>query len=208
MVGSFSALTGMVVGLSVSAPIGPMGLLCINRTLNSGWGAGIATGAGQVTVMTGYGALVFFGVQNLIPTVTSAQSALNAVGGLLMILFGLRILARRGSAGGGRGVATRSLLQTYLSAAAFSLTNPVLVILLTGAITSLIDLGRIDRLMICITIAGMMIGSMSWWVALSGATAALRVRLAGRMLDNVNGIAAFVLISLGGWAIVRSALAV
>lgn len=77
-----SLIAGMLVGLSVAVPIGPMGLLCIERTLTSGPRVGILTGFGAATMNTAHAAVIIAGLGWLAPLIASAGRALGFAGGL------------------------------------------------------------------------------------------------------------------------------
>ena len=78
-------LAGMVIGFSVAVPIGPMGLLCIQRTLASGMRVGWFTGLGAATVNAFYGTAIIFGFGQLGPLLAQGSRVLSALGGLFLL---------------------------------------------------------------------------------------------------------------------------
>ena len=124
--------SGAVIGLSIAAPVGPMALLCINRTLKVGIKAGIRTGAGASTVHAGYASVVLLGLQQAQPILATCRPVMSVLSAGLMLLFAWRILSRKAAANS-RSEAD-SVLRNYVSAIAFKCINPMLLVLLIGAV--------------------------------------------------------------------------
>ena len=87
-VGLFARM--FVIGIVVAAPVGAMGILCIQRVLAHGWRAGLATGAGIATADAGYAALAAFGVTAVATWMIAYQAPLRIVGGLALLWLGWR----------------------------------------------------------------------------------------------------------------------
>lgn len=101
MVGSFTLTSGVVIGLAIAAPIGPMAILCINRTLSAGIKAGISTRAGASTVTVAYASAVLLGLQQIGPFLATHRPLMGTVSAGLMLLFACRILHRKPGTGSG-----------------------------------------------------------------------------------------------------------
>ena len=97
-----STWQGVVIGLTVAAPIGPMGILCIRRSVTFGRSLGLATGLGTASAHAIYGLVAFAGVRGLCAAVIDHGSALRHVSGLLIVALGVRTHARRRAATGER----------------------------------------------------------------------------------------------------------
>jgi threonine/homoserine/homoserine lactone efflux protein len=197
-------IAGALVGLSIAAPIGPMGLLCIQRTLASGMRAGLSSGLGAATVNVAYGAIVLFGMGQLAPWMASATRVVSALGGVFLLWSAFRTLRRRVS-GPSNGGATLSPLTAYGSAIAFNATNPMSLVLIMALLAPVIGrsvppLG--DAIMLLL---GMFAAAASWWVCLTGGVALLRSRLTPAMLSRVNQAAGVFLTIYGALALARSA---
>ena len=125
-------LRGLIIGLSIAAPVGPIGVLCIRRTLADGRLQGLVSGLGAAAADATYGAVAGFGLTAVSSLLVNQQTWLRLVGGLFLDYLGLRtLLARPASeapATGVRGPASgRSLAGAFLSTLALTLTNPVTV---------------------------------------------------------------------------------
>ena len=79
-----------VIGVAVAAPVGAMGVLCIQRVLARGWRAGATTGAGIATADATYAGLAAFGLTALSQVLVSFQTPLRIVGGLVLVWLGIR----------------------------------------------------------------------------------------------------------------------
>ena len=198
-----SFLGGALVGLSVAAPVGPMGMLLIRRTMTGGIRAGITTGAGATTVQLLYCAALVLGMHRVGSWMDENREVLNAAGGAIMLLFAYRLLRTRGDALPRQGAPVRSLAATYASAVAFNLTNPMMALLLAGSTAAIFGGSPPIGVSGCCMLLGLLAGSLIWWVGLSTAVASLRVRLGAGMLARINEAAALAMAAFGLAALVR-----
>ena len=190
---------GLGIGLAVAVPIGPMGVLCIQRTLAGGLAAGLVTGFGAATVQASYGAAIILGPAALLGADALGQIGTGLGRGLvhllsagLLALFAVRLLRRAGAvsadltarAGGG-------LRGCFLEALALGLANPLTLVLLGAAIPALAGPEAIRHAPVILM--GQFCGAVLWWLVLSGAVSVLRGRLTGALLDRVNHCAALAL---------------
>src|SRR5437868_1600367 len=81
---------GCVIGLSIAAPVGPIGVLCIRRSLNNGRGRGLATGLGAATADAAYGCVAGFGLTAISDFLKSGRFWLGLTGGIFLIYLGVR----------------------------------------------------------------------------------------------------------------------
>jgi threonine/homoserine/homoserine lactone efflux protein len=175
--------SGIGIGFTVAAPIGPMGMLCIQRTLASGMATGLATGFGAATVHLTYSAFAVLGL-----------------GALAQPWFALRThrcsiaLQDTGEIDGMR------LARAYLSAIALGLTNPMTVILFLAALHAFSTQAAAAPM-----IAGVFVGSAVWWMMLSTIVATARSRLTPRMLSLSSRFASLMLLGLGTTMLLRIA---
>ena len=195
-------LRGALAGLAVTAPVGPMGVLCISRTLAGGAAMGLATGAGATTVQAAYALILLSGLRWMGPWLDGNRAALSLGGGGLMLVFAACLLRRRrprlGHAAGG------SLAGAYLSALALNLVNPVLLVLLLGSLTLAAGSEPLDGWDAMLLLLGLCTGSGAWWLALNGLTALLRGRMSGAVLRAANQATAGLLVVFSVMALVRA----
>ena len=197
-------LVGLAIGLSVSAPIGPMGLLCINRTLSHGATTGMCTGAAASTVQVIYCGMALLGFREAQPWIEAHGWLLGIASAASMVWFASRLLRPRRAvvAKSGRGV---SLLAAYASAFALGVANPMTPVLLLGAISALLGPNTPGGPETITLLGGVFLGSFTWWVCLSNGVAMLRGRLGTRALARVDQVAALALLGFSLIAVLRAA---
>ena len=175
---------GMGIGLAVAAPIGPMGILCIQRTLASGLTAGLATGLGAATVHLVYGAIATIGLGATVGAWAGTDMrGLSLISAGLLFWFALRILRRTAVAGAGCARPER-WLQVYGSAFLFGLSNPLTILLFAAMLPALTGRSQIGEAPLLI--AGIFLGSILWWALLSTAIAFTRARLSAPWIATMN----------------------
>jgi threonine/homoserine/homoserine lactone efflux protein len=189
-------LRGMAIGLSIAAPVGPIGVLCIRRTLADGRLAGLITGLGAATADACYGGGAGF-VLSVISTLLLRQSLwIRLLGGLFLCYLGIRTATAAPAAQAARA-AGRTLWQSYLSALALTITNP-LTILSFAAIFAGMGVGATGGAAgAVLLVSGVLAGSALWWLILSSAVSLLRARITARALRWVNRCSGTVLVAFG-----------
>lgn len=194
-------LSGITVGFAVAMPVGPIGILCIKRSLQDGFRYGLATGLGAASADASYGVLVALGL-GLSGLLAQAQVLQLAGGGLIIALglLSLRSFFKRNptaeiSAPKG-GLAT-AWFSTYL----LTLANPMTVLAFVGLIAAL---GSASAAGPYLLVVGVFIGSLLWWLILVGGVLMVKSRLpvaAFHWLDFASGM---VLVVWGGVIILNT----
>ncbi|MFB6462260.1 LysE family translocator [Bradyrhizobium tunisiense] len=194
-------VSGIAIGFTVAAPIGPMGMLCIQRTLTSGMATGLATGFGAATVHLTYSAFAVLGLGSLArPWVEANAAGFGIVSALTLLWFAIRT-HRCSIVPQDVGEIDRvHLTRAYLSAVALGLTNPLTVILFLAALHAFSTQAAAAPL-----IAGVFVGSAIWWMMLSTIVATARSRLTPRMLSLSSRFASLMLLALGTAMLLRTA---
>src|SRR5258706_7201526 len=189
-------LKGMAVGLAIAAPVGPIGLLCIRRTLIDGQRYGLASGLGAATADACYGVIAGFGLAFVAGFLVAQQFWLTLGGGVFLCYLGVRAaLARPASpaAGADPGTLHSALFSTLL----LTLANPLTIISFTAVFSGL-GLGtRPAYATAAALVVGIFLGSALWWLVLSTATSLLRSRLNVNWLRAVNWVSAALLVAFG-----------
>lgn len=183
---SFLFAKGLVIGLSIAMPVGPIALLCINRCLTVGTAAGLATGLGAAVADGVYGAVAAFGIASVSLILLDQQDLIRALGGLGLIAIGLHMALKRPAeqaAISGLG----GLLRTFVSSFLLTLANPSTILSFIAVFAAL---GLADRpgdvLAALIMVLGVFLGSALWWLFLSGLIGRLRHKLGGATLLWIN----------------------
>ncbi len=204
MTPQIALLSGLAVGFSIAVPVGPTGLLCIQRTLASGMRAGVCTGLGAATVNVLYGALIIAGMSSLAPLVTGGTRLLGFAGGVFLLWNAARTLLRRRCLLGQPATTPLRPLVAYGSAVAFNATNPLSPMLIIASLSPIVS-PALTGGQAAVLLMGMFLAAATWWVCLSGAIALLRLRFSPRMLVMVNQAAGGLLTFYGALALARAA---
>ncbi len=187
---------GLIIGFSLAMPVGPIGLLCISRTLARGRVAGLFSGLGAATADCIYGAVAGFGITFVSSFLVSHQMLLRLVGGIILVCLGVRIFFTVPS---GRQNPQGELgpLKDYLSTLILTLTNPVTILAFAaGFATFGVGQGEGKYALTIALVAGVFSGSALWWLILTGIVSFCRERIERGKLTFLNrisglGIAAF-----------------
>jgi putative LysE/RhtB family amino acid efflux pump len=191
-----------VIGLVVAAPVGAMGILCIQRVLAHGWRAGMATGAGIATADAGYAALAAFGVTAVSQWLVAYQAQFRILGGLGLVWLGWRALRTRPAHTAAVAVDSPRLGVLYSSAVGLTFTNPMTIMAFAAifAGAGLVAQGGTGSALV-VTL-GVAIGSLSWWLALSTGVWAVRHAVSDRAMLIVNRVSGGLLVAFGILALV------
>jgi threonine/homoserine/homoserine lactone efflux protein len=193
-------LKGIAIGLSIAAPVGPIGVLCIRRTLQHGRRDGLACGLGAACADTIYGAVAAFGLTAVSDFLVAQQSWLNLGGGAFLCLLGVRTMLGR-PAPDAPPPAAADLGSAFSTTLALTLTNPM-TILSFVAVFAGFGLARSPGLsMAAALVAGVLIGSALWWLLLTGAVSHLRRRISDRAMRLINEGSGVVILAFGVYAL-------
>lgn len=177
---------GFIMGFAIAAPVGPIGLLCIQRTLNSGRKHGLATGLGAATADACYGTVAALGLTAIASLLESMQLWLALAGGAFLAWLGVKTFMAP-PATQAAALQPANLLADYGSALGLTLTNPATIFsfLAVFAGMGLATTGG-DYLLALMMVLGVFLGSAAWWLILSTGTALLRTRITANTLRWVN----------------------
>lgn len=193
-------LRGVLLGLSIAAPVGPIGVLCIRRTLAEGQWRGFITGMGAATADATYGAVAAFGLTAITAFLLRQQIWVHVIGGVLLAYIGIRTMLSppATSAAQVRGGGANAFLSTLL----LTLTNPATILSFiaifagTGLITAATEWWAAALLVL-----GVFVGSGLWWLLLSTVISIFRERFDGRALRWVNRISGLLLLVFAAFAL-------
>ena len=187
---------GMVIGLSIAAPVGPIGVLCIRRSLAEGRQIGLATGLGAATADAAYGAVAGFGLTSVSRFLVGHKSLLGFLGGLFLCYLGVRTFISKPAVEAAE-VRGGGLLSAYLSTVFLTITNPM-TILSFVAVFAGFGLGVLpDYMSATLLVAGVFIGSASWWLILSSGVALFKSRISSNWMQAVNRLSGGIIFACG-----------
>jgi threonine/homoserine/homoserine lactone efflux protein len=189
-----AGLKGLAVGFSIAAPVGPIGLLCIRRTLTGGWRLGLATGMGAATADMAYGLVAAAGLTALTELLADARRPLQFAGGAALIWLGLTFL--RAEAPRERlSAASAGLAAGYAATFLLTLANPATILSFTAVMAGLGAMSASGET--AVLVAGVFLGSALWWLALSTAVSLVRHRLPESVLVWINRAAGAAIMACG-----------
>jgi len=198
-------LRGLLIGFSIDAPRGPIGVRCSSRTLADGRLAGLASGLGAATADAFYGSLAGFGLTLVANFLVSQQTWLRLVGGLFLLFLGVKTFLSQPAAdsGGPAGAKPRGLWGAYLSTLLLTLTNPLTILSFAAIFAGLglVETGG-NPLSAGLLVLGVFSGSAAWWLLLSGGVSLLRAKVATGTLRWINRLAGLVIIGFGVVALI------
>jgi threonine/homoserine/homoserine lactone efflux protein len=194
-------LKGLIIGFSIAAPVGPIGVLCIRRTLTEGRASGLVSGLGAATADGIYGCIAGFGVAFISNFLVSQQVWLRLIGGLFLCYLGLKTwLAKpieQAALPKGNG-----LIGAYASTFFLTITNPMTIISF-AAIFAGLGLASTSRNYISAggLVLGVFIGSALWWFFLSNLVGLFRAKFNTNGLEWVNRISGVIITGFGLFAL-------
>ncbi len=183
---ALTAGRALALGLTLAAPIGPMAVLLMRRTLVEGLAAGFVCGAGIATADALYAALAAAGIAGVSAFLAAHASVVHLVAGAIMIAIGARMLFAPGAEPKSSSASGR-----YLETVFLTLTNPMTILTYAAAFNLLAPVGSFDPRLAAVSVVGVFAGSMLWWIGLGFAVSRMRhvigdsLRLA---IDRVAGV--------------------
>lgn len=195
---------GILLGLAIAAPLGPIGALCISRTLERGFWAGVAGGLGTALADGAYALMAAAGFAAFALLLDTISIPLQIVGGAFLLWLGWTSFRPRPPVTAAT-VGARDLLATTISTFFLTITNPATILSFAAIFAGLGLAGTGDRWSAALLVLGVFAGSMLWWFFLSGLVAMLHHRLPPSFSVWVSRISGVVLIGFGVAALAMAA---
>jgi threonine/homoserine/homoserine lactone efflux protein len=194
-------LKGLIIGFAMAVPIGPLGVMCIRKTLAEGHTRGLIIGLGAATADSLFGSIAAFGLTFISDVIASQHFWLRLVGGGLLLFLGIRTFrAKRKDPS--IPLDNKGLLRSYVSSFVLALTNPVTIFAFV-AVFAAFGLGhRLNIISACILVLGVFAGSCLWFLTLGYVATLFRKKLDSKGLRWVNRISGVLIILSGVAALV------
>lgn len=195
-------LKGFIIGLSIAAPVGPIGVLCINRTLRAGLMVGLLSGLGAALADAIYGCIAGFGLVAISEWLLGIQTPIRWVGGAFLIFLGIKTFLAPPQDVSAPDKAN-SLWQDFASTLVLTLTNPATIISFIAIYTSLgiVDHNASYKEALAIVL-GVFLGSLAWWCVLCSGISVIRHKLSQTTLKRINHLSATILLAFGLFAFI------
>jgi len=195
-------LRGLIIGFSIAAPVGPIGVLCIRRTIAYGLLSGLVSGLGAASADAIYGAVAAFGLTFVSGFLINQQIWLRVIGGLFLCYLGIRTFYALPAEDLEEAPRGKGLLGDYASTFILTLTNPLTILsfaaIFAGFGLADADLGRFTAVAM---VVGVFLGSAGWWLLLSGGTNLFRRRFNTTALRWVNRVSGAIITAFGAAAL-------
>lgn len=190
-------IKGVLLGFSIAAPVGPIGVLCIRRTLANGFFNGFLSGLGAATADGIYGLVAAFGITVISTFLLDNQVYFRLIGGLFLLHLGY-VTFQATPAEITLKEEGKSQLSSYVSAFFLTLTNPMTIMSFAAVFAGLgIATTGGDYVLAALLVLGVFVGSMLWWLILSGTVNVLRGKIDSQRLKWINQISGFVIACFG-----------
>ncbi|MBV9521828.1 MAG: LysE family transporter [Alphaproteobacteria bacterium] len=161
-------LKGIAVGAVIAVPVGPVGVLCVRRTIFEGRLFGFLSGLGAASADTFFGIIAGFGLTVIADTLLDYQGWLRGTGGVFLVYLGLTALRKRVKAIEKPEKNAENLFGAYLSTFVLTITNPVTILAFLGIFAAVGFTGEEATLASAATlVGGVLCGSLLWWLGLS-----------------------------------------
>lgn len=185
------------MGLSIAAPVGPIGVLCMRRTLAYGRLHGLLSGLGAATADGVYGFIAAFGLTAISSLLINNATPLQLVGGFFLLYLGIRTLIERPTETtekAGPETAPLQLSNAYLSTFALTITNPMTILAFLGIFAGLgVEIVAQDGTSALVMVGGVFVGSALWWLLLTSGVSVLRQRITKQHLLWINRFSGLVI---------------
>ena len=190
-------LKGTLIGFSIAAPVGPIGVLCIRRTIAQGRIAGFVSGLGAATADVVYGCIAGFGLTFISQFLVKQQNILSLVGGVFLLYLGIKTFFAK-SSGEELENNEKGLWSAYLSTFFLTLTNPITILSFVAIFAGMGIVSESGNyLSALMLVLGVFIGSMLWWTLLSGGASFFQKKINAEGLAWINKVSGGIITAFG-----------
>ncbi|WP_418119905.1 LysE/ArgO family amino acid transporter [Variovorax sp. 350MFTsu5.1] len=191
-------LKALVIGLSIAAPVGPIGLLCIQRTLAHGRGIGFLSGLGAALADAFYGAIGALGVSAAIASMVAARVPLALGGAAFLAWMGVQLLRAPVATEARQAADATTPLKATLSVFVLTLANPMTILSFVAVFAS-ISTGHVaghtlGASQAATMVLGVFLGSALWWLGLSTMVSSVRHKLSAKTMQSINRLSGAILL--------------
>src|SRR5229473_3556369 len=195
---------GLLIGFSIAATVGPMCILCIQRTLHKGQLYGLVSGLGIATADAVYGSIAAFGLTLITNFLVNQQGWVRLIGGLFLIYLGLKTVIAKPAERAATAKAN-GYFGAYASTFLLTLTNPMTILSFAAVFAGLgLGGGATNYAGAALLVLGVFLGSALWWLFLSWGVGLFREKLNDEHFRWVNRISGTIIAGFGLLALVSS----
>ena len=199
-------IQGMIIGLTLAVPVGPIALMCIQRAVTDGRLHGIVSGIGVATADSFYAGVTFFGLTAISGLIIAHQVSLRLAAGVVLVLVGIRIFLTMPAP---LIVKTEheTYVKDYLSMVAIAIANPLTLIFFVAILPGFgVVFYENSVLSASEFVGGIFFGSTLWWIVLCGSIGSVRSRISAEHLRLINRISGMLIVCFGMGMLILLAL--
>ncbi|MBU8892685.1 MAG: LysE family translocator [Bacteroidales bacterium] len=192
-------LKGLIVGFLASIPLGPVGVLCIQRTINKGRFSGLFSGMGAATVDAFFALVAALGLTYIINFIEEQHFYIQLIGGVILIILGSRIFNTNPIKQIRKHRRKKNkLIEDFFSVLFLTLSNPLAIFLFIAAFAGIgMVTSKDSSLKSSLIVLGVFIGAMLWWFTLTFLVDLFRKHFRLKQLWWINKIAGIIIIVFG-----------
>ena len=194
---------GLVIGFSIAAPVGPIGVLCIRRSITDGPRIGLLTGLGAASADAVYGAIAAFGLTAVSGLLIKHRFLLGLIGGLFLCYLGIRTFLAKPREQSETPPRVGGLM-AFGATFALTLTNPMTILSFAAVFAGLGVGAAPNYRAAALLVAGVFVGSALWWLLLSNSVGLLRARITPAWMHWINRGSGAVIFCFGIYALISA----
>lgn len=195
-------LKGLILGFSIAAPVGPIGVLCIRRTLQFGRFSGLCSGLGAAAADCVYGIIAAFGLTLISNFLIASQFWLRLVGGIFLLYLGLKTGITEAEELSHGKVSHTTLVSDFLSTFVLTITNPMTILSFVAVFAGLGLSSGGSYTDAVVLVVGILLGSAFWWLLLSEGVTFFRKKISQKIMTWINRIAGLIIVGFGIFSLI------
>lgn len=197
-------LKGLGIGFSVAAPVGPIGILCIRRSLAYGRVVGFFSGLGAATADALYSIIAVFGLTIVTNLLIGQQFWFQLLGGLFLCYIGAKTMISKASDQSAKA-SGKKVRSAYISVFFLTITNPMTILSFIGIFAGLgFSNNQNDLVSSTFLVLGVFLGSISWWLLLSFGVSLVKHRINNKSLTIINQLSGVTILLFGIFSLTSS----
>jgi len=188
---------GLILGFSIAAPVGPIGVLCIRKTLAFGRFSGLFSGFGAACADAIYAIIAAFGLTFIANFLMEGQFWLRLIGGIFMVYLGWKTFSSAPNSQS-KNIPHTTLINDFISTFFLTITNPMTIISFLAVFAGL-GLSNIqgDYIQASVLVLGVFLGSALWWLTLSEGVTLFRRKVSKEVMKWINRVAGIIILAFG-----------
>lgn len=190
-------LKGLILGFSIAAPVGPIGILCIRKTLEFGRHSGLFSGLGAACADAIYAIIAAFGLTFIANFLLEGQFWLRLIGGMFLLYLGWKTFSSEPNSQS-RNLPHMSIRNDFISTFFLTITNPMTILSFLAVFAGL-GLSHIegDYVQASVLVLGVFLGSALWWLTLSEGVTLFRKKVSHEVMKWINRVAGVIILGFG-----------